>query len=128
METPVTVIRPFVAVVDDDESVRDSLPDLLRVLGHDSQAFESAEAFLAADALVRADCLILDVAMPGMGGLELMRHSAVVAQGVPVIFITALQDESMRQEMLAQGAVECLLKPFSEEALLRALGTAMDTG
>ena len=117
--------RPLVAVVDDDESVRDSLPDLLRVLGYDAVAFDAADAFLASNALERADCLILDVAMPGMGGPELMRQPPVRARGVPVIFITALQDEGVRREMQEAGAVECLFKPFSEDALLQALASAL---
>jgi len=112
-------------VVDDDESVRESLPDLLRVLGYDTEAFASAEAFLASGALERADGLILDVAMPGMGGPELMRQPAVRARGVPVIFITALHDEALRRDLLRQGASDCLFKPFSEETLLDALAAAV---
>jgi CheY-like chemotaxis protein len=122
---PVTAPRPFVAVVDDDESVRDSLPHLLKVLGFDAESFVSADAFLASDALDRTDCLILDVAMPGMGGPELKRHPRVRAKGVPVIFITASQEDGVRRAMQESGAVECLTKPFGEEALVKALGRAL---
>ena len=122
---PLTAPRLFAAVVDDDESVRESLPDLLNAFGFDSMAFDSADALLASDALERADCLILDIAMPSMGGPELMRQPAVRDRGIPVIIITAQQDDSIRREMLDAGAVECLFKPFSEQALLQALATAL---
>jgi FixJ family two-component response regulator len=117
----VSARRFFAVVVDDDESVRESLPDLLKVLGFESVAFDSAEALLSSHVLDRVDCLIVDIAMPGMSGTELMRHPAVVSRGIPVIVITALPEESIRREILAAGAAECLLKPFSESALLEAL-------
>jgi FixJ family two-component response regulator len=117
--------RSLVSVVDDDESVRESLPDLLRQLGFAVQAFSSAEAFLASDAVSGTSCLILDIAMPGMSGpdlqLELMRRR----QEIPIVFITADEDRSVRLRLLAQGAVECLFKPFSETALLDALNSAL---
>jgi FixJ family two-component response regulator len=121
----VTAQRTFVAVVDDDESIRHSLPDLLRLMGFEADAFDSARTFLESDALARADCLILDIAMPGMSGPELMNQPAVKARGVPIIFITALLDDATRRKLLDQGAVECLFKPFSEEALLDALERAL---
>jgi len=124
-EHTVSERRRVVAVVDDDESVRESLPDLLEVLGFEALPFASSEAFLASDALGRADCLILDLLMHGMGGRELMRHPAVVARGVSIVVITALHDEAMRRELLRQGASECLFKPFGEESLLRALDMAL---
>ena len=118
----------FVAIVDDDESVRESLPDLLRVLGFTVQAFASAEEFLASSAVTRTDCLILDVAMPGMSGPELQEELTRRRLAIPIVFITAYADESIRPRVLAAGAVECLLKPFSETALVNAVTTAVQGG
>jgi FixJ family two-component response regulator len=115
----------LVAVVDDDESVRESLPDLLRELGYAVRAFSSAEGFLASDCVGQTRCLILDVAMPGMSGPDLQRELRRRRQEIPIVFITAHQDETVRPRLLQQGAVECLFKPFSETALLTALHTAL---
>ena len=115
----------LVSVVDDDESVRESLPDLLREFGFAVQAFSSAEAFLASNDIDRTKCVILDVAMPGMSGPDLQRELARRRRAIPIVFITAHQDETVRPRLLAQGAVECLFKPFSETALLAALDTAL---
>lgn len=114
-----------VAVVDDDESVRESLPDLLRELGFDAHAFASAEAFLASPDLRATQCAILDVAMPGMRGPELHQELKRLGLAIPVIFITAWADAATAATLQRQGAVECLMKPFSETALLRALSMAM---
>ena len=111
--------------MDDDESVRESLPDLLRELGFAARAFSSAEEYLASGAIGRTKCLILDVAMPGMSGPDLQRELARRRRAIPIVFITAHQDETVRPRLLAQGAVECLFKPFSETALLAALDTAL---
>jgi FixJ family two-component response regulator len=119
------VIGSLVSVVDDDESVRESLPDLLREFGFAVEAFASAEAFLASDCLGRTRCLILDIAMPGMSGPDLQQELTLRRQEIPIIFITAHRDETVRQRVLAQGAVECLFKPFSETALLKALTAAL---
>jgi FixJ family two-component response regulator len=116
--------RKLIAVVDDDESVRESLPDLLRELGYPSRAFASAEAFLASDCIRETRCLILDVAMPGMSGPQLQRELILRHQAMPIIFVTAQSDATLRPRLVAQGAVECLLKPFSEEALRTALDAA----
>jgi FixJ family two-component response regulator len=118
------VTRSLVAIVDDDESVRESLPDLLREFGFLVQAFSSAEEFLASDYVTQAKCLILDVAMPGMSGPDLQRELALRGREIPIIFITAQGDETMRPRMLREGAVECLFKPFSDTALLGALNAA----
>jgi FixJ family two-component response regulator len=115
----VMVERPLVSVVDDDESVRESLPDLLRELGYSVRAFSSAEEFLVSDCVGETRCLILDIAMPGMTGPDLQQELTVRGQEIPIVFITA--DEAARPYMLEQGAVECLLKPFSDTALLEAL-------
>jgi FixJ family two-component response regulator len=117
--------RPLVFVVDDDESVRESLPDLLKELGFDAEALGSAEEFLASRASARASCLILDVSMPGMSGPELHRELEQRGLRIPTIFITAQVDETLRPSLLAQGAVECLFKPFDELALLDALRAAL---
>jgi FixJ family two-component response regulator len=117
--------RSLVAIVDDDESVRESLPDLLREFGFAPRAFSSAEAFLASDVVGETSCLLLDVAMPGMSGPELQQELRRRRQTIPIVFITAHGDESVRPRLLAEGAVECLFKPFSETALLDALNTAL---
>jgi FixJ family two-component response regulator len=115
----------FVAVIDDDESVRESLPDLLRQFGHEVRVFASAEAFLSSHDAGRANCLILDIALPGMSGPELHRELGRQGRALPVIFITGQTDPSLRPRMLEHGAVACLFKPFCERALLDALDGAI---
>jgi FixJ family two-component response regulator len=117
-----------VSVVDDDESVRESLPDLLRVLGFDVQAFSSAEAFLVSGSLERTRCLVLDIAMPGMTGPDLQRELARRRRSIPIVFITAQTDEAVRRALVERGAVDCLVKPFTETALLEALHAALRAG
>ena len=114
-----------VSVVDDDESVRESLPDLLKELGYDAQAFSSAADFLASDHLHQTRCLILDIAMPGMSGPDLQRELARRRHEIPIIFITAHRDAAVRTRTALKGAVDCLLKPFSEAALQKALESAL---
>jgi FixJ family two-component response regulator len=118
-------IGPLVSVVDDDESVRESLPDLLREFGFQARAFSSAAEFLASDCIGETKCLILDVAMPGMTGPELQMELAQRRQMIPIVFITAHSSGSVRLRLLKQGAVECLIKPFSDIALLDALNAAL---
>jgi FixJ family two-component response regulator len=118
------VIRSLVSVVDDDESVRESLPDLLREFGFAVQAFSSAKEFLASDCVGLTGCLILDIAMPGMSGCDLQRELTLRRQEIPIVFITAHRDETVRPRLLKQGAVECLFKPFSDTALREALNAA----
>jgi FixJ family two-component response regulator len=115
----------LVAVIDDDESVRESLPDLLREFGYEVETFASAEEFLASGDLGRTKCLVLDIAMPGMSGPELQRELQRRVRPIPVVVITAHGDETMRPRLLEQGAVDCLFKPFSETALLDAIGSAL---
>jgi FixJ family two-component response regulator len=117
--------RSLVSVVDDDESVRESLPDMLRQCGFSAAAFSSAEEFLASDVIGRTNCLILDVKMPGMSGPDLQRALAALGREIPIVFITASGDKAVRARLLSDGAVECLFKPFSEEALLDALQSAL---
>jgi FixJ family two-component response regulator len=114
-----------VSVVDDDESVRESLPDLLRELGFAAEAFSSAEAFLASDAVGETSCLLLDIAMPGMSGPDLQQELTRRRQAIPIVFITANGDRTVRSSLLTRGAVECLVKPCSEAALLDAVRAAL---
>ena len=117
--------RKLVSVVDDDESVRESLPDLLREFGFDAEAFPSAEDFLASDALSRTKCLILDVAMPGMSGPDLQLELGRRRRNLPIVYITANDDEGIRDGLLAKGASEVLFKPFGDAVLLDALNAAL---
>jgi FixJ family two-component response regulator len=119
------VERSLVSVVDDDQSVRESLPDLVREFGFAACAFSSAEEFLASDCVGQTRCLILDIAMPGMSGPELQRELKFRGQEIPIVFITARRDDTIRPRALEQGAVECLFKPFSDTDLLEALNTAL---
>jgi FixJ family two-component response regulator len=118
-------MRSLVAIVDDDQSVRESLPDLLREFGFAVEAFSSAEEFLASEVVGQTKCLILDVAMPGMSGPALQRELQRRRSAIPIVFITAHADESIRPRVLEAGAVDCLFKPFSETALLGAVTTAL---
>jgi FixJ family two-component response regulator len=118
------IIGLFVSVVDDDQSVRESLPDLLRQLGYATQVFSSAEEFLASDCIGETRCLILDVVLPGMSGPDLQQELTRRGHRIPIIFITGLADETARERLLSEGAIECLYKPFSEAALLAALHAA----
>jgi FixJ family two-component response regulator len=117
-----------VVVVDDDESVRESLPDLLKEFGFTVLAFSSADEFLASGSVNRTMCLLLDIVMPGMSGLDLQKELQHRGHHIPIIFITAQKDESVRKRVLAQGATDILLKPFSESALREALSKAMGGG
>jgi FixJ family two-component response regulator len=115
----------FVSVVDDDESIRESLPDLLREFGFASRSFSSAEEFLSSTYVGGTRCLILDIAMPGMTGLDLQEELGRRRQQIPIIFITAKRDEVIRARALERGAVKFLYKPFSDTALLDALNAAL---
>jgi FixJ family two-component response regulator len=119
--------RSLVSVVDDDESVRESLPDLIRQFGFAAQAFSSAEAFLASGVLNQTSCLLLDIAMPGMSGTELQEELLRRRYAIPIVFVTATDDRTVRPRVIAQGAVDCLFKPFSETALLDAINAALGT-
>ena len=117
--------RPLVAVVDDDISVRESLPDLLQQVGFSVQAFASAEEFLTADTVDATMCLVLDVGLPGMSGPDLQRELGHRGRRVPVVFITAKGDEFLQARLVAAGAVACLFKPFSDTALIEAVEAAL---
>jgi FixJ family two-component response regulator len=114
-------------VVDDDVSIRESLPDLLRTFGFAARAFASGQEFLDSDALVGTRCLILDVSMTGMSGPQLQSELTRRELKIPIIFITAISDPHLRAELLARGAVECLHKPFGERDLRSALDRAVCT-
>jgi FixJ family two-component response regulator len=117
--------RLLVSVVDDDRSVRESLPDLLKQFGFAARAFLSAKEFLASDCVDQTRCLLLDVAMPGMTGPDLQQELIRRRRAIPIIFITADRDMIVRQRLIEQGAVECLFKPFSDTALLAAIDSAL---
>ncbi|HET6888692.1 MAG TPA: response regulator [Candidatus Udaeobacter sp.] len=116
----------LISVVDDDESVRESLDGLFRSVGFRVKVFPSAEAFLKLDNLSDIDCLILDVRMPGMDGLELQRRLIASHHKIPIIFITAHEsDREVRARALRNGAVDFLGKPLTEDVLLRAVRAAI---
>ena len=119
--------RSLVSVVDDDESVRESLPDLLKQFGFAARTFSSAEAFLASEVVGETRCLLLDIAMPGMSGPDVQHELRRRRQEIPIVFITAHGDETIRPRLMADGAIECLFKPFSDTALLNALDVALRT-
>ena len=120
-----TCERSLVSVVDDDESVRESLPDLIRQFGFCARAFSSAEAFLASESLSETRCLLLDISMPGMSGPDLQQELSRRRQEIPIVFITALGDEMIRPRLLAHGAIARLFKPFSDVALFDAFNAAV---
>ena len=117
--------RPLVSVVDDSESVRESLPDLLQHVGYAVEAFASAEAFLASEAANETSCLVLDVGLPGMSGPDLQQELMRRGKAIPIVFITAQGDKSLRPRLIGAGAAACLFKPFSDTALLEAVEAAL---
>jgi FixJ family two-component response regulator len=118
---------PLIAVVDDDESVRESLHGLLKSMGFAVEAFSSAEAFLNSGSLREPDCLLLDVRLPNISGPALQRRLAASSRNIPIIFITSHDDWNVRSRALKDGAVDFLLKPFSDEALVKAIQTALQS-
>ena len=122
------VTQLLVSVVDDDESVRESLPDLLKRFGFAARTFSSAEEFLASEFVSQTNCLILDIAMPGMGGPALQEELSRRRHAIPIVFITAHGDETVRPRLIEAGAVECLFKPFSGTALRNAVHAALRVG
>ena len=120
-----TVSKSLVSIVDDDESVREALPDMLRQFGYAVQVFSSAEGFLASGRLGETRCLLLDVAMPGMSGPDLQEELRRRRQPIPIVFITADSDATLRPRLMEDGAVECLFKPFSHTALRAAVHAAL---
>ena len=116
----------LISIVDDDESIRKGLGRLLRSVGFEVNGFESAEAFLDSADLQRSSCLILDLRVPGMGGLELQRRLAAGHSQIPIIFLTAHSDELARAQALKAGAIDFVSKPFNEESLIRDVNKAVD--
>lgn len=119
------VENPLVCVVDDDESVREALPDLLQAFGFSVQAFSSAEAFLSSTWIAHTKCLVLDMAMPGMTGPELQRELIRRRAGIPVVFITARASAAARTGVIDASAIACLIKPFKPDELIDAINTAL---
>jgi len=119
--------EPFIAVVDDDASVREAATNLFRSMGFKVRAFASAEDFLSSGAVEDASCLVLDVQMPGMGGLSLQKHLAAAGRHIPIVFVTGYPDDTVRAKALQSGAVCFLTKPFDEGELLDGLRTALTT-
>lgn len=117
--------RVLLSIVDDDQSVRESLPDLIREFGFATQVFSSAEGFLSSSSIDETSCLILDIGMPGISGPELQQELKRRGQEVPIIFVTGQKNETIRALMLAQGAAGFLFKPFSDADLLTAIKTAL---
>jgi FixJ family two-component response regulator len=108
----------LIAVVDDDESVRNAVHGVLRSAGLKARTFASAEEFLGSDHRGQTVCLITDMQMPGMSGLELLAQLAAAEQRIPVIFITAFGNPRLRDQARRAGAVQFLDKPFDDEVLL----------
>lgn len=118
----------LISVVDDNELVRDAITSLLRSVGFKGESFSSAEKFLNSPSLSEAACLILDVRMPGLSGPDLQRRLASENRRIPIIFITAHADARIQAEVMRAGAFDLLIKPFSDEALLRAVRSALQAG
>jgi FixJ family two-component response regulator len=116
---------PLIAIVDDDDHLRNSLDNLIRSTGFQAKGFSSAEAFLASNQADSTACLILDVRMPGMNGLELQGRIIAADWHIPIIFITSYEDDDVRVRALEAGAVGFLYKPFRDEELLDALNAAL---
>ena len=117
---------PLISIVDDDDSLRDSLNNLIRSVGFRAQGFASAEEFLNSSQLQDTECLILDVRMPGMSGLELQRHLVAANSPIPIVFITSHADDDAQTRALQAGAVAFLYKPCREEMLLKAIDSALN--
>ena len=118
--------RSLLSVIDDDEMLRESLPELLREFGFAARAFSSGQEFLSSKYVDETRCLILDVAMPEMSGLDLQQELKRRGQAIPIIFISGHKDEDIRKQAFRQGAVTFLYKPFSDSDLLEAVNAALD--
>ncbi len=117
----------LIAIVDDDDSMRNALDGLLKAVGYPARAFASAEEFLKSGQQHQTSCLIADIRMPGMSGLELQAQLNAERCRIPIIFITAHGDAKMRIQALRAGAVEFLAKPFNDEALLESVRGALES-
>jgi len=117
----------LIAVIDDDISVRESVESLLKSVGFQVNTYSSAEEFIGSPRLDAADCLILDVRLDGMSGPDLQRELKTNGHAIPIVFVTAHETEALRERMMADGAIDCLLKPFNDDALLNAVEKALST-
>jgi FixJ family two-component response regulator len=117
--------KPLIAVVDDDQSVREALENLISSVGFEVELFASAEEFLDSETTLKTDCAVLDLCLPGITGLELQRRLTADGQSIPVIIITAQGDDKTQDEAVAAGAIAFLNKPFKEEVLLAAIDSAL---
>jgi FixJ family two-component response regulator len=117
---------PVISIVDDDESVRTALKSLIDSVGFRAEVFCSGEEFLRSPVVAQTDCLIADVRMPGMTGLELQERLNATGASVPIVFISAHDDNDARARGLRAGAIDFLQKPFSEESLLGAISAGLD--
>ena len=117
----------LVAIVDDDESIRSSLLGLMKAMDFRSQAFESAEEFLKSGAQGNTACLITDIRLPGISGLELQSKLNADHHRIPIIFITGHGDEKVRMQALRAGAVEFLMKPFDDQAMIDSIRAALES-
>lgn len=115
----------LIAVVDDDISVRESVESLLKSVGFRVMTYSSAEEFIGSPRLGAADCLILDVRLDGMSGPDLQRELKTAGRSIPIVFVTAHETEALRERMMADGAIDCLLKPFNDDTLLNAVEVAL---
>ena len=115
----------MIAVVDDDISVRESVESLLKSVGFQVTTYSSAEEFMNSPRVGAADCLVLDVRLDGMSGPDLQRELKTAGHSIPIVFVTAHETEALRERMMADGAIDCLLKPFSDDTLLDAVGRAL---
>jgi FixJ family two-component response regulator len=118
---------PLIAIVDDDDSLRTSLANLIRSVGFEPRGFASAEAFLGSKIARHTACLILDVRLAGMNGLDLQRHMVAANWRIPIVFVTSHADDDLRARALGAGALGFLYKPFREEELLGAMGAAFSS-
>jgi FixJ family two-component response regulator len=125
---PPTNHSSLIAVVDDDISVRESVESLLKSVGFQVNTYCSAEEFLGSPRLDAADCLILDVRLEGMSGPDLQRELKTAGHSIPIVFVTAHETEALRERMFADGAIDCLLKPFNDDILLDAVEIALRSG
>ena len=117
--------NPLISIIDDDNALRNSLKNLIRSIGWRVECFSSAEAFLRSNPVHETRCLVLDVRMPGMNGLELQHQMGVTNSRIPIIFITAHENDHWRIQALKAGAIAFLYKPFYEEELLDAIDKAL---
>jgi FixJ family two-component response regulator len=115
----------LIAVVDDDISVRESVESLLKSVGFLVNTYSSAEEVMDSPRLEVADCLILDVRLDGMSGPDLQRELRTAGNSIPIVFVTAHETDALRERMMADGAIDCLLKPFTDDTLLDAVATAL---